>query len=285
MKKLIFALTLIAVMLSGVIAVIAQDAQEEEEELLDCPAFEDSSTDVRIGYYMGEGLAYQNTGQLAQAIYSFSCIIQQVDDEYVPAYINRALIHTSRRSFDLAIEDYTTILSIDSSLVGAVNNRGLVHMARQEYEEALADFNTVIDTDSNYIAGYVNRGVYYAIQMDYAMATADFETVIDLAGFDAVIEWLDAPTEDDEGNVIDKGEIPEYEREYARVYGMLGVIDSIAALDDYNTYFRLDRSADRRIESAAGAMESRLQFDLRFDDGTWVMFDDFVEPEPEEETE
>ena len=283
MKKLTLTLTLIAVLMMGMMAVIAQDA-EEEEELLDCPAFEDSSADVRIGYYMGEGIAYENTGQLSQAIYSYSCIIQQLDDEYVPAYINRALIHTDRRSFDLAIEDYTTLLEIDARLVEAINNRGLVYMARQEYEEALDDFNAVIDTDASYIPGYVNRGVYYAIQSNYELATADFEMVIDLANLNAVLEWYNAPTEDDEGNPIDKGEIPEAETEYARVYAMLGMIDSIEALDDYYDYFRLAEGAtDRRIDSATGEMESRLQFDLRFDDGTWVIFDDFIEPEPEEE--
>lgn len=285
MKKFTLVLALLALLVGGVFAVMAQETPEEEE-MLDCPAFEDSATDVRIGYYMGEGLAYENTGQLASAIYSYSCLIQQVDDSYIPAYIQRALIHTTRRSFDLAIEDYDTLLELDSNLVGAINNRGLVYMARQEFEEALADFELAIDTDSSYIPAYVNRGVYHASQEDYDLALADFETVIDLAGLEAVIEWLDAPTEDDSGNAIDKGEIPDYERDYVRVYAMMGMIDQIEALDDYNTYFRIARgNIDRRIESAAGDMQSRLQFDLRFDDGSWVLFDDFVEPEPEEETE
>jgi len=288
MKKLTVVLALLALLMMGVVAVIAQDTPaEEEEELLDCPAFEDSSTDIRLGYYIGEAIAYENTGQLASAIFSYSCIIQQIDPDYVPAYIARALLHTDRRSFDLAIEDYTTVLELDPNNVGAVNNRGLVHMARQELEEALADFNTVIETDDSYIPAYVNRGVYYATQDEFDLALADFETVIDLAGLEAVIEWLDTPTEDEEGNPIDRGEIPEYEREYARVYAMMGIIDSIEALDDYNTYFRLTGGlADRRVESAAGAMESRLQFDLRFDDGTWVIYEDFiVEEDDEEETE
>lgn len=285
MKKSTLLLALMALLLMGAWVVIAQETDtEEEEELLNCPAFEDSSTDVRIGYYMGEGIAYENTGQLAQAIHSYSCIIQQINDSYIPAYINRSLLHTARRSFDLAIEDYTTVLGLDSSLVGAVNNRGLVFMARQEYEEALSDFDLVIETDADFIPGYVNRGVYHAIQGDFELALADFETVIDFAGLEDVIEWMDAPTEDDDGNPIDKGDIPEYERVYARVFAMMGIIESLDALDDYNTYFRLvGGSADRRVESAAGAMESRVQFDLRFDDGTWVIFDDFIEPEEETE--
>lgn len=286
MKKLTLVLALIALLITGVFAVIAQETPDEEEELLDCPAFEDSAPDVRVGFYMGEGLAYENTGQLSSAIYSYSCLIQQVDDSYIPAYIQRALIHTSRRSFDLAIEDYTTLLELDSNLVGAINNRGLVYMARQEFEEALADFELAIDTDASYIPAYINRGVYYATQEQYDLALADFQTVVDLAGLQAVIDWLEAPTEDDEGNPIDKGEIPDYERDYVRVYAMMGMIDQIEALDDYATYLRIaGGTADRRIESNAGDIRSRFQFDLRFDDGSWVIFDDFVEPEPEEETE
>lgn len=281
MKKRTLLLALIA-LLTVPLFVLAQETPEEEER--DCPAFEGSSADVRTGYYMGEGIAFESSGALADAIYSYSCIIEQIDENYVPAYINRALIHTSRRSYDLAIEDYTTILDIDGSLVGAINNRGLVYMARQEYEEALADFETVLDTDASYIPGFVNRGVYYAIQGDYELALADFQTAINLAGLQAVVDWINAPDEDEEGNAIDKGERPEYEREYARVYAMMGIIDSLEALEDYETYINLTgSSADRRVESAAGAMESRFQFDLRFDDGTWVIFDDFVEPEEETE--
>lgn len=284
MKKATLLLAMITLLVMGAFAVIAQDVPEEEEELLDCPAFEDSPTDVRIGYYMGEGLAYENSGQLASALFSYSCLIQQVDEDYIPAYINRALIHTSRRSFDLAIEDYTTILDLDSSVVAAINNRGLVHMARQEDEEALADFELAIETDATYIPGYVNRGVYYTTHDEFDLALADFQTVIDLAGLQDVIDWIEAPTEDEDGNPIDKGDIPEYDRSYARVYAMMGMIDSFSALEDYDTYFSLaGGAADRRIQSAAGTMESQLQFDLRFDDGSWVMFDDFVEPEPEEE--
>lgn len=284
MKKLTFLLALLALLMMGVVAVMAQDAPtEEEEELLDCPEFEDSSADVRIGYYMGEGEAYENSGSLASAIYSYSCLIQQVDEDYVPAYINRALLHTSRRSFDLAIEDYTIILDLEPENVGAINNRGLVYMARQELEEALADFDLAIDTDSEYIPAYVNRGVYYASEDEFALALEDFQMVIDLAGLQDVIDWIEAPTQDDEGNAIDKGERPEYDSTYARVYAMMGVLDAMDALEDWDTYFQLVGGGDRRIQNAAGSFESQLQFDLRFDDGTWVIFDDFVEPEPEEE--
>ena len=285
MKKVTFLIALLALLMMGVVAVIAQDTPvEEEEELLDCPAFEDSPTDVRIGYYMGEGEAYENSGQLSSAIFSYSCLIQQVDETYVQAYINRALLHTSRRSFDLAIEDYTTILDLESDNVAAINNRGLMFMARQEMEEALADFDRAIETDPEYIPAYVNRGVYYASEENFDLALDDFQSVIDLADLQAVVDWIEAPSQDEDGNSIDKGERPEYDATYARVYAMMGILDAMDALDDWDTYFRLVGGGDRRIQSASGSFESQLQFDLRFDDGTWVIFDDFVEPE-EEETE
>ncbi len=286
MKKVTYLIALLVLLMMGGVAVIAQDALiDEEEELLDCPAFEDSPTEVRIGYYMGEGEAYENSGQLASAIFSYSCLIQQVDENYVQAYINRALLHTSRRSFDLAIEDYTTILELESDNVAAINNRGLMFMARQEMEEALADFDLAIETNPEYIPAYVNRGVYYASEDNFDLALDDFQSVIDLAGLQAVIDWIEAPSQDEDGNPIDKGERPEYDATYARVYAMMGVLDAMDALDDWDTYFRLVGNADRRIQSAAGSFESQLQFDLRFDDGTWVIFDDFVKPESEEETE
>jgi hypothetical protein len=43
------------------------------------------------------------------------------------------------------------------------------------------------------------------------------------------------------------------------------------ARDNYTAYLTLMRgSADSRIESASGALESRFTFELRLDDGTWL---------------
>ncbi len=272
----IFAV-LLALILAAPSTIFAQEGTEEEEEPLDCPHFEGSPADVRAGYYMGEGVAFMSTGQYANAIYSYSCIIQQVDNRYIDAYLNRAVAHTLRRSYDLAIEDYTTAIGIDSNFVPAYNNRGIVYTARLEYEEALADFNRALDLDGGYILAFINQGIVYAIQGEYDTAVADFEQAISLAGLEDILELMNR--EDDPDTTVDESdvEIPEYNLDYAQAYAMLGIIEEQRALDNYESYLQLaGAQSDRRIQSAAGALESRFTFELRFDDGTWLLAADFA---------
>ena len=246
-KRFLAILTLLLIVLLIVPVVSAQDDTEveEEEEKLECPGFEGEATDIRIGYYMGEGAAFVQTGEYASAIHSYSCIIQQIDSDYMPAYINRAAIHSIRRSYDLAIEDYTSILAIDSSYFQVYNNRGIVYAVREEYDEAIADFNSVIGLDSDYVLAYFNRGVIYAAQGEYDLAIADFEHVIELGDLETIVAIFETAEEEDTS--VNRDELPEYEPLYARAYAMLGIIHSHKALADYQRYLWLAGSrANRR---------------------------------------
>lgn len=270
-KRIIILLALILALTGAVLA------QTEEEEL-ECPSFETSPADVRIGYYMGEGAAFMAAGQYASAIDSYSCIIQQIDANYIGAWLNRAVAHTMRRSFDLAIEDYTAALDIDDAYVPAYNNRGIVHAARLEYDEALADFDAVLDLAPDSVLGFTNRGVILAAQGDLDAAAADFEQAIQLADLGGILDLLkredDPETEVDESDVT----IPDYDATLAQAYALLGMVKAQAALESYQDYLLLrGNQRDFRIESAAGALESRFNFELRFDDSTWLLTAEFSE--------
>src|SRR5690606_18861921 len=92
----LLCLTLIGFVLP--LAVSAQDATETPaptapvgptetpEPLPDCPAFPNEAQDVRTSYYIGEGLAYLQSGQANSAIFSLTCVIRVIDTNYVPAY-------------------------------------------------------------------------------------------------------------------------------------------------------------------------------------------------------
>jgi tetratricopeptide (TPR) repeat protein len=246
-----------------------------------CPGFEGAPTEERVNYFMGEGVAYFLSGQYDEAIISFRCVTEQVDENYLDAYLYRAIVYSIRREYELALMDYSSVLEMDGSRVDVYNNRGVVNMALREYERALADFNQALEMDSNYLMAYNNRAVLYTLQRDYDAAIADLQTAIDLTGIDDVVTEL---TREDRP---EDAEDPEYSIADARPYAMLGIVYSAQALDNYDTYLLLTGSrADDRIESAAGALESRFTFDLRLDDGTWLLSASFIEvgsdraPEP-----
>jgi tetratricopeptide (TPR) repeat protein len=249
---------------------VAAQEEPQEPELI-CEAFTDSPADERVSYYMGEGAAYFSSAQLGEATHSFSCIVEQIDTGYVPGYLSRAIVYTQRRDYDLAIEDYTAAIDLDSNLLAAYNNRGIVQAAKAEYDLALEDFNEVINLDGDSVLGYTNRAVVYALQGEYDLAIADLEQAIDLSDLEAVIADVTDPER------AGDAPWPEYNPEHAQAYALLGIVYSAQALDNYRKYLLLTRSeGDFRIQSAAGALESRFTFELRLDDGTWLLAADFV---------
>jgi len=232
----------------------------------DYPAFATGEASARIPYYMGEGRAYMQASQYSEAIYSYSCIIEQVDEDHVPAYTARAVAYTQLRDFDAALADYSAALERDANRADILNNRAVVFMAQGEYEEALADLEAAVAQDAAYVLARNNRGVLKAITGDYAGAIADFEQAIDQSGIDAVLTEL---TREDRSP---EAERPEYNTADAQPYAMLGIVYSQIALEHYESYLTLrPGDADRRIANAAGALESRFAFELRLDDGSWLL--------------
>lgn len=268
-RKLLLALVVVMVGIVGVVG--AQQDDPERETPLICDKFTDSPDNERVTYYMGEGVAYYVSGQLSRANDSFSCIIEQIDGSYVPAYTHRAVIYTEQRDYDEAIEDYGSAIGLDGDLIGAYNNRGIAFAAQREYDDAIADFNRALEIDSTYQLSLVNRGVIYAVTGEFESSIADLELAMSQSGIDAVVADLTRP--DRRGDDPD----PVYEVEDAHVYAILGIVYSGFALDNYENYLLLTGSqGDRRVQSAAGSLESRFNFDLRLDDGTWLLATEFI---------
>lgn len=234
-------------------------AQEE----IECPSFADSPTSERITYYMGEGAGFLAGRQYDRAIRSYTCVLQ-LDDDYIGAYNQRAVAYTMRQNYEFAINDYDRALEIDSRSRAVLNNRGIAYAAIFDYERAIADFNAVIELDQDYVSGYLNRGVIKAVQGEFEEAILDMEEAIAVSGIDQTLTELRDPDRPSDAPRI------AYDRNHARMYAILGVIYSGFALDNYRDYLFLG-GGDQRIQNAAGSLESRFNFDLRLDDGTWLL--------------
>lgn len=269
MNKRLLLLSLVVMLFAGVSVLVAQDASQEDQPP-NCPVFEGQPKDVRTSYYMGEGIAYLNSNQLGNAEFSFTCVIRVVDPSYVMAYMTRAVVYTRQRSYDLAIKDYTKAIELDSKRIEAYNNRGVLYTATQDYKSAGNDFNQAIDLNADYIPAYQNLAVLAAIQRDYDGAITLLNTAIKRSGIGDVLTKLRDPNRPSDAPPI------EYDPLNARAYALLGIVYSAKSLDSYNDYlFLAGGSADQRIQTAAGALESRFTFETRLDDGTWMLTSDF----------
>ncbi|MCU0464127.1 MAG: hypothetical protein MUF38_06120 [Anaerolineae bacterium] len=268
-----FSLTLLVIlMLMGVSgATLAQDATPTPtpDPLPDCPAFAGEDESVRRSYYMGEGEAYSATGQLFDAIFSYTCIIRVIDDQYIPAFMARASVHTRLRDFESAIADYTTVIGLDDTLAAAYNNRGVLYAAIEEGEDAAADFGRVMTLEPDNYATANNRAILHMINDEFEEALAVLQGVVTASGIEEVLTaYRNAPA----GTTPDP---IEFDRAAARAYGLIGIVHSQMSLALYEDYvflgeFRSQYSPDQRIVGAAGALESRFAFEMRLDDGSWM---------------
>jgi tetratricopeptide (TPR) repeat protein len=272
-------ITAIAALLAlAALPAYAQDATATPtatpEPLPNCPAFQGESNSVRTGYYMGEGIAYLNANQLNEAEFSFTCIIRVIDPGYAQAYLGRAEVYEDLRDYEEALEDYNAALQINPNSLVARNNRGIVLTIIGDYVTAAADFDRVLSIDSNYLPGYNNRSIIYTLTGDYANALSTIDQGLRLAGVEAALaEARDEERPDNAPPVpVDPAGL--------QLMALRGILESAQALDSFSDYLELanasDNFPDSRISEAAGSLESRLTFDLRLDDGTWMIPSNFL---------
>ncbi|MBZ0288311.1 MAG: tetratricopeptide repeat protein [Anaerolineae bacterium] len=281
LKRLSFGLLLLVTLLLVLVMSVPVGAQDATATPIPtptatleppprCPSFEGEATDVRTSYYMGEGYGFFTSGLLSDSILSFTCVIRVVNPDYVPAYMIRGAAYVRRQEYDRAIQDYTRAIQLQPDLLGAYNNRGIVYAAILDYDRAERDFDQVLELDPQSILGLNNRAVLHAVRGDYDSAISLLQKAIDISGIENVYAQLTDPD-----RPADATPVP-YDRLDARAYALLGVVYSARALNNYNKYLYLaGGSGDARIQNAAGALQSQFTFDLRLDDGTWLLVADF----------
>lgn len=256
------SLSLMVVLVLGVLAlpVAAQG------NTIRCTSFTGSPNAERITYYMGEGFGFMRARQFNSAVTSYSCVIQ-LDESYIGAYNQRAVAFTMMQDYENALEDYDRALSIDSGSLASLNNRAIVHAAMRNYDNALTDLNSALSLNADYTNALINRGVIHAIQANYPAAITDLERAISVSNID------DALAARLRGNST----IPAHNSAHAQAYAILGIVYSGFALENYNNYLVLRGNlADQRVQSAASALDARFNFDLRLDNGSWLLMADLT---------
>lgn len=273
--------TALAAALFAGLSILPAFAQEgtptpTPEPLPNCPAFEGEPTDVRSGYYMGEGIAYLRANQLRQAEFSFTCVIRVIDPDYAAAYVARAEVYMQTRDFERAIRDYEAALQFNLDAISPRNNRGVANTIIGDYTTAAADFERVLSVDPNYLPAINNRSIIYALQGEYDEAISLLNGAIARSGAEGALAEARDPERNPETPV-------EVDPVAARLYALRGILESSRALDSFNDYLDLANAArffpDERISAAAGSLESRATFELRLDDGTWMIRSDYTSAE------
>ena len=123
-------------------------------------------------------VASQNSVQGSQSqLITKTNLINPSDAE---SYYNRGVLRFQKGQIDLAIADFTQVITLDPNHVDAHYNRGLLYSQQGQTSLAIADFTQVITLNPNDINAYHDRGIVYFKQGQIDLAIADFTQVITL---------------------------------------------------------------------------------------------------------
>jgi protein O-mannosyl-transferase len=130
--------------------------------------------------YHNRGLAYQNQGNLDQALLDFNKAIA-INPKEADFYNNRGTVYQDLGNFDQAILDLNKAIEINPNDSGFYNNRGLTYYRHQgNFEKAILDFNKALEVNPNDANAYDNRGIAYHYQGKLDQALLDFNKSIEI---------------------------------------------------------------------------------------------------------
>lgn len=276
-KKTVRTMLTLGILTVSSLPAFAQDATVTPtltpEPLPNCPAFQGESNESRLGYYMGEGLAYMNAGRMGEAEFSFTCVIRVIDTSYVPAYLARAEVYVNLRDYRKAIDDYNAAVMRANDSIIALNNRGVAYAILGDYERAILDFDRVLEIDPEYIAAYNNRSIIHAIQSEFEEALSLIDEGIEVSGAAEALILAQSERPANAAPIV----LPNAA---VRLYALRGILETAQNLDTFRDYIDLARATgrnpDERVVAAVGSLESRLTFEMRLDDGSWMLRSNFL---------
>ena len=105
--------------------------------------------------YLREGNYYVDTGQLDQAISSFTKAIK-INPTLAQAYLLRGITYGMKDQFDQAISDFTKALYINPRDWQVYSVRGLTYAKKGHADQAISDFTEAIEINPRYASAYSN---------------------------------------------------------------------------------------------------------------------------------
>jgi tetratricopeptide (TPR) repeat protein len=196
-----------------------------------------------------------------------------IDPSYLQAYLGRAVVYERLRDYNRALNDYNNALQINPNSIVARNNRGIALTIIGDYATAAADFDRALSVNANYWAALNNHSIIYGLTGNYDSAISLINDGIHRSGADAALAEARDPKRDPKKTVV-------VNATGMRLYALRAILETARSLDSFRSYIDLadasDQFADQRVAEAAGSLESRLTFDLRLDDGSWMIRSDFT---------
>jgi len=101
---------------------------------------------TKADYYFDKGLECYNNGNLSDAIFNWSLVIE-IDPKDPNAYYSRAIVKNELYTWKSALRDYDKAIEIAPKFVSALINRGGLKDENGDYQGAITDYETVLKLD------------------------------------------------------------------------------------------------------------------------------------------
>jgi len=114
------------------------------------------------------------------AFIAFNVISIKAQQMTAEKYFARGMARDGLSSFDLAIEDFNSVLKITPNDPLAFNYRGLVYYHKQEFDKATADYDQAIKLDPKLEVAWFNKGTLNLAKKEYPEAVKNFDKAISI---------------------------------------------------------------------------------------------------------
>jgi tetratricopeptide (TPR) repeat protein len=129
--------------------------------------------------YFLKGIIFEDKGDTAFAISSFTTAIEQEND-YYDAYVHLGLLHSKQASFELAKGYLKNALRVAPKSLEALYSFALVCQNKGDYNEAIETYHTILSID-RFAEPYFNLGFIHQEYLQvYAVAIENYTKAIEI---------------------------------------------------------------------------------------------------------
>jgi tetratricopeptide (TPR) repeat protein len=144
-----------------------------------------SETQAKTTNYMERAEAYLCLGEYDLAFDDFTTVIE-LQPGTADHYTARGIAYRRLGEYELAIADFSAALEIDPDSVDALDGRAYSSYLLGDYEQCITDYNRSIELFAEDFIAFSNRGLCYSSLDQFDAAIADYNLALELAPDDAI---------------------------------------------------------------------------------------------------
>jgi len=133
-----------------------------------------------LNAYFNRGLAYHKLKDYEKAIFDFSYVINEDEEDY-EALLNRALCYYETQEYQKAIRDNQKALELNPNFYKAYTGLGIIYAAIDQHADAIEMYGKAIELKPNASIDYYKRALSYQSLKMYDKAEKDYTKAIELS--------------------------------------------------------------------------------------------------------